>query len=300
MVQDLNDLYLFARVVEAGGFSSGERLTGIPKSRLSRRVAALEAQLGVRLVHRSTNRFQVTDVGERVYRHARSMADEAGAAAAAVSDALAEPSGLVRISASPLSAQLHLGPWLAEFMSLHPKVILSLDTSNRFVDLLRERIDLALRYSASPLASQDVVARPIAKGRLVLVASPRLIAALGMPTGVGDLSRYPALGLGGVGSVRAWTFKGEDGNHVTHHPDPRFASDSIPALREAAVRGVGVAQLPLPACADQLSDGSLVAVLPEHESVPTTLYAMYASRHGMTSALRGLIDFLEERFRAID
>jgi DNA-binding transcriptional LysR family regulator len=135
-IEDINDLYLFARVVEAGGFAAAERDTGIPKSRLSRRIAGLEKQLGVRLIHRSAHAFSVTDAGQGVYRNARAIADEAQAAVATVAEALNEPSGLVRISTSTLTAELHLAGWLGEFTSRYPKVRIALELSNRFVDLL--------------------------------------------------------------------------------------------------------------------------------------------------------------------
>lgn len=298
-MENLDDLVLFARVVEAGGFSAAERHTGIPKSRLSRRVAALEARLGVQLVHRSTHRFQVTALGERVYQHARSILQEAEAVSATVGETLAEPSGLVRVSASPLSAQLHLGDWLAEFLQAHPKVTLSLETSNRFVDLVSERIDLALRFSVAPLASEDVVARPLGRGRMVLVASPALLAAEGAPASPEDLDRLPALAFGRLGALRPWGFRDAAGRRVDYTPPrPRLVSDSIAALRDAAVRGVGLVQLPLEGCVDALQAGTLVSALPAHESPPAVLYAMTASRRSMGSALRALVEHLRVRYAA--
>ena len=298
-VEDLNDLYLFARVVEAGGFAAAERDTGIPKSRLSRRIASLEKQLGVRLIHRSAHVFNVTDVGQSVYKHARAMADQAQSAVAAVADSLNEPSGLVRISSSILTAELYLAGWLGEFLSRHPKVRVSLELSNRFVDLLAERFDLAIRFSTEPLVSADVVARPLGMSRMVLVASPSLLEKYGTPADISDLAKLPALGQGTLESVRPWSFKGPDGAVILHHPEPRLVVENIIALREATIRGAGVTQLAWDACQAAIQRGELRVLLDKYPSIGAGVYGLYPSRQGMPAAVRALLNFLEERFRAV-
>lgn len=296
-IDDINDLYLFARVVEAGGFAAAERDTGIPKSRLSRRIATLEKQLGVKLIHRSAHAFSVTDVGQGVYRHARAISDEAQAAVATVAETLNEPSGLVRISTSTLTAELHLAGWLGEFTCRYPKVRVALELSNRFVDLLAEGVDLAIRFSTAPLVSADIVARPFGVSRMVLVASPALLAKHGTPADIADLARFPSLGQGTLESIRPWAFKAADGSVITHHPEPRFVIDNIVALREAALQGAGIIQLPWDACREAVERGELRALLEQYPSVETGIYCIYPSRVGMPAAVRVLVNFLEERFR---
>jgi DNA-binding transcriptional LysR family regulator len=296
-IEDINDLYLFARVVEAGGFAAAERDTGIPKSRLSRRIAGLEKQLGVRLIHRSAHAFSVTDAGQGVYRHARAIADEAQAAVATVAEALNEPSGLVRISTSTLTAELHLAGWLGEFTSRYPKVRIALELSNRFVDLLAEGVDLAIRFSTAPLGSADIVARQLGVSRMALVASPALLAKHGTPAEVSDLPKLPALGQGTLESIRPWAFKSPDGSVITHHPEARFVVDNIIALREAAIQGAGAIQLPWDACRDAVERGELRVLLEQYPSVGTGIYCIYPSRVGMPAAVRVLVSFLEERYR---
>ncbi len=298
-IEDLNDLYLFARVVEAGGFAAAERDTGIPKSRLSRRIAALEKQLDVRLIQRSAHAFNVTDVGQSVYKHARAMVDEAQSAVATVADSLNEPSGLIRMSSSTLTAELHLAGWLGEFMCRYPKVSVSLELSNRFVDLLAERIDLAIRFSTGPLVSADVIARPLGSSRMVLIASPGLLERYGAPTELADLAKLPALGQGTLEAVRPWSFKGPHGEELLHHPEPRLVIENIIALREAAIRGAGVVQLPWNACKDAIEKGELRVVLEQYPSLGTGVYGLYPSRNGMPAAVRALLSFLEERFRSV-
>lgn len=297
-IDDINDLYLFARVVEAGGFAAAERDTGIPKSRLSRRIAALEKQLGVRLIHRSAHAFSVTDVGQGVYRHARAISDEAQAAVATVAETLNEPSGLVRISTSTLTAELHLAGWLGEFTCRYPKVRVALELSNRFVDLLAEGVDVAIRFSTAPLVSADIVARPLGVSSMVLVASPALLAKHGTPAEIADLARLPALGQGTLESIRPWSFKAADGSVVTHHPEARFVVDNIIALREAAIQGAGIVQLPWDACREAVERGELRVLLEQYPSVGTGIYCIYPSRVGMPAAVRVLVNFLEERFRS--
>jgi DNA-binding transcriptional LysR family regulator len=285
-------------VADAGGFSAAERSTGVPKSSLSRRIAALERQLGVRLVQRSSHAFHLTDVGERVYRHARAMADEADAVQATVSESLAEPSGLIRVSSSLLQGELFLARWLGEFMELHPKVRVSLDLSNHYVDMLAERIDLAIRVSGAPLVAADVVARPIGTGTMVLVGRPALVAHHGAPRTLADLDRFPLVAQGQAETIRPWVFRGPDGRETTHLPQPRFVSNNLLALREAVLAGAGLAQIPLEACKDALREGALVELLPELAPPVSTVYAIYPSRRGLAFAVRTLIDFLEARFRA--
>jgi DNA-binding transcriptional LysR family regulator len=297
-MEDLSDLALFLHVVDAGGFSAAERSTGIPKSRLSRRIAILENRLGVRLVQRSSHSFHVTDVGEQVYRHARVIEDEVKAVHATVSETLAEPSGLVRVSSSLLTGELQLAGWLADFMLLYPKVKISLDLTNRYVDLLTERIDLAIRFSSTPLDAADIVARPIGTGSMVLVASPSFIAAHGEPTSPSDLHRFPALAQGSLETVRPWIFRGLDGESVVHDPQPRFVSGNFLALRDAVLRGAGIGQLPLEACKDALDAGTMRELLPNFAPPGSTLYVVYPSRRGMTSAVRTLIAYLEEKYRS--
>lgn len=294
----LDDLIAFLRVVDAGGFSAAERSTGIPKSSLSRRIAALERQLGVRLVQRSSHAFHLTDVGERVYRHARAMADEADAVQATVSESRTEPSGLIRVSSSLLQGELYLAGWLGEFMNLHPKVRVSLDLSNHYVDMLAERIDLAIRVSGAPLAAADVVARPIGTGKMVLVGSPALVARHGALGALADLDRFPLVAQGLADTVRPWVFRLPDGREATHLPQPRFTSNNLVALREAVLAGVGLAQIPLEACRDALREGALVELLPDLAPPVSTVYAIYPSRRGLAFAVRALIDFLEARYRS--
>lgn len=296
-IDDIHDLYLFARVVEAGGFAAAERDTAIPKSRLSRRIAALEKPLGVRLIQRSAHAFSVTDVGQSVYRHARTIADEAQATLSTVAETLNEPSGLVRISASTLTAELYLAGWLGEFTATYPKVRIALDLSNRFVDLLSEGVDLAIRFSTGPLVSADLVARQLGVSRMVLVASPALLAKHGAPAELADLARLPALGQGTLESTRPWSFKAADDSVVTpstaqaghgkHHRTAR-GGDSWGGHHSTAV-----------GCLSCRGRTRRIAAAARAVSIHWHRHLLcLPSRVGMPAAVRMLLSFLAERFRA--
>jgi DNA-binding transcriptional LysR family regulator len=294
-MDNLNDLYLLVRVVEARGFSAAERATGIARSRLSRRIAALEARLGARLVHRDTHSFDLTPLGETVYRHARNMVAEAENVRLAVDDAQAEPSGVLRVNASLLMGETILGGLLAEFSRQYPKVRIHLTLSNRYVDLIAERIDLAFRAASTPLESEDVVAREIGLAPNVLVASPELIARCGDPADPTALAALPCLAYGTPQAPRDWRFVSPGGDPVEREVEPVFIAENFVALREAALAGLGFAQLPLNICAASIGEGRLVEAMRAWPSQPARYYAIYPSRRGTAPAIRLLIEFVKER-----
>jgi DNA-binding transcriptional LysR family regulator len=289
----LNDLYLLIRVVEARGFSAAERETGIPKSRLSRRLSSLEERLGGRLLHRSAQGFAVTPTGEIVYRHAKSMLVAAEAAEAAVQEAMSEPSGTVRLHVPVLLGDHVLGPILSSFAGLYPKVRFTISLGHRTPELAAERIDLALRLvQTGELEDSDLIARRLGTVPLCLVASPGLVARYGVLRHPGDLDGLQCLGLIGVegrGSSYHWPFRTPTGEAVDFSFNPRFSTDNAQMVKATALAGGGIAQLPLYACRRELAAGTLVEILPDWAPAPATIYALYPSRRGTTSATRQLL-----------
>ena len=171
-MQPLEGLYYFTQVVEHAGFARAARVLSIPKSRLSRHVAALEEKLNVRLVHRSTRRFVVTNVGQEVYRHARAMLAEAEAAVEAVEFARAEPRGTLKVSCPVALAQSYLARIVPDFLAQHAAIRLALHVSNRRVDVLNEGFDVALRVCARPTGEDGLILRSFRELDELLVASP--------------------------------------------------------------------------------------------------------------------------------
>jgi len=290
---DLNDLRYFALVAEHGGFSAVERLAHIDKSRLSRRITALEAQLGARLFQRSTRRLALTEAGRALQAHAAAMLVEAEAAQQAVAALRAEPAGTLRLSCPVVMAQYHLAALLARFMRAHPKVRIELDATDRRVNLIDEQVDVALRVSGSALPLEPgLVARRLAAARLALVASPR---ALGRsrprrPEQLAGLATVAALR---GGPEQRWTLVAVDGGERVEVPHrPRLLCSDFAVQYQAALEGVGVALLPLRIAAPALAEGRLVAVLPGWQSPADDIHAIVPTRRGMLPAVRALLDFL--------
>jgi DNA-binding transcriptional LysR family regulator len=299
-MRDLNDLYYFVQVVDHGGFAPAGRALGMPKSKLSRRIALLEERLDARLVMRSTRRFSVTELGQTYYAHCRAMLVEAEAADEAVALTHSAPRGIVRMTCPVALLEARVGAMVAAFMAANPMVEVHLEDTNRRVDVIAEGVDVAIRVRPPPLEDSELVLRVLADRGQCLVASPALLAAHGTPQAPAELARLPSLALGLPQGEHAWTLFGPEAAQVAIHHRPRLLTRSMPALRAAAVAGVGVVQLPTMMVCDQIEAGELVRVLPEWAPRREIVHAVFASRRGLLPSVRGLIDFLAARFDAID
>lgn len=299
-MQDLNDLYYFAQVVEHGGFASAGRVLGVPKSTLSRRVAALEERLGVRLLQRSSRRFSVTDIGQDYYEHCKALSVEADAAQAAIDRASAEPSGAIRLSCPITLLHARVDHMLAQFLTLHPKVTLHLEATNRRVDVIAERFDVAIRARTPPLPSSDLRLRVLAERVWRIVASPELVARHGLPQHPSELARFPSLGFGPAPVEHTWELIDASGAHSTYRHTPRLVTDDMVMLRAAAVAAVGVVQLPSMVMCEEIAAGSLVPLLPEWTLPHGLVHLVFPSRRGLLPSVRALIDFLAEEFAKLD
>lgn len=295
-MQDLNDFAWFVRVVEHGGFAAAGRALDIPKSKLSRRIAQLEEQLGVRLIHRTTRQFSVTEVGQTFYQHCKAMLIEAEAAQEAIAALQAEPRGSVRLTCPVTLLHVHVGPMLARFMLRYPGVQIQLEATNRRVDLIAEGVDVAIRVRPRPFDDSDLVMRVLADRGHCLVASPSLVAASGKPRSPDELSRWPGLSIAAGKHIHKWLLDGPEGAKAEVHFTPRLITGDMLALREAAVAGVGVVQLPILMAREQLANGSLVRVLDEWEPKREVIHAVFPSRRGLLPAVRALVDFLSEEY----
>ena len=294
-LQDLNDLYFFAMVVEHGGFSAAGRALGIPKSRLSKRVAQLEERLGVRLLQRTTRRFVVTEVGERFYGHCRAVLEEAHAAQEAVDVLRAEPRGVVRMSCPVSLAQTVVAHVLPEFLARYPKLQVRVLSSDRRVDVVGEGYDIAIRVRSKLDSDANLVMRTFGLSRVLAVASPELLDHEGRPTVPAQLASLPALSMQEHEGVQTWELTDAGGARVTVEMTARLVSGEFALLLEAARRGLGVALLPEFICAPALASGELEVVLPDWSAPEGTMHFVYPSRRGMLPGVRALVDFLAER-----
>lgn len=289
-VLDLNDLRLFAKVAQLGGFTAAGRALGLPKSRLSRRIAALEEGLGVRLLQRSTRRLSLTDVGETFLRHCEALLAEAEAAEQAVAQARSEPSGLVRVTCPHILAQTMIAPLINSFLADHPAVRISMELTGRRVDVIEERVDLAFRVRRPPTEPSDVVVRVLSQTRAVVVAAPSLLDRIGRPAEPVDLIRLGTLDLHRADGRHVWTLVDAAGAPQSVSHVPRLASDDMFTLRQAAIDGLGAALLPDYICRPAIQAGLLEHVLFDWRVPEGEVQAVFASRRGLVPAVRALVD----------
>ena len=297
-MQDLNDMVFFAEVAERGGFTVASKALGVPKSRLSRRIADLEASLGVQLLQRSTRRLSLTPAGELYLRHCAAMRDAARAAAEAVAQVQTEPRGTLRLSCPVTLAQGGVGPLLPIFMARFPKVRIEMRVLNRPVDPVEEGVDIALRVRAVIEDSATLAARHLGTSRGLWVASAMRMRAHGPMNGPEDLAHIDTVAMSASGEGRTGqSLRGPDGklHHLTH--SPRYVADDLLTLKFAILQGVGAGMLPDYMCRTELKSGDLVEVLPGWEPPPAIVHAVYAPRRALLPAVRQLIDFLAEELR---
>jgi DNA-binding transcriptional LysR family regulator len=294
MHQDLNDLFFFAHVVEFGGFAPAGRALGVSKSLLSRRVAALEDSLGVRLLQRNSRNFTVTEIGQVYLRHCQAMLTEANAAREAIDHFQAEPRGQLRFSCPILLAQTVMSIVLPEFMQRYPQISVMMDVTNRRVDVVEEGYDLALRVR-NVIEDSNLVMRSFGQGQSILVGSPALLTRLVAPSHPDDLVRFPSLSITFSDNRYAWRLNGPQGETTKIEHVPRLLADDYIVIREAAIGGIGIASIPEYLVNAALKSGKLVQVLPAWSFAPSNLHAVFPSRRGLVPAVRLFIDYLAER-----
>ena len=300
MTRDLNDLYYFVQVVDHGGFAPAGRALGAPKSKLSRRIALLEERLGARLIQRSTRRFVLTEAGRTYYDHCKAMLVEADAADEAIAMTQAEPRGIVRVTCPVALLESRVGDMFAAYLVRYPRVELHAEATNRRVDVIGEGVDIAIRVRPPPLEDSDLVLRVLSDRGQCLVASPALLERTGLPQSPADLAGMPSMALGGPQGEHAWRLLGPDAAQATIRHEPRLITRSMPALRTAAIAGVGVVQLPRMMVRDWFVRGELTHVLQGWEPRREIIHAVYPSRRGQLPAVRALLDLLVAQFQSLD
>ena len=293
-MRDLNDLYYFVQVVDHGGFAPAARALGMQKSKLSRRIAFLEDQLGTRLIQRSSRKFSVTEVGQEYYRHCLAMLVEAEAAQAVIDNVAAQPRGVIRVACVPGVLTYQMGGLIARFMAVYPEVEVHLHSTSRRVDVIGEGFDLAIRVREPPLEVTDLVMRKLDESVHRLVASPALIARFSAPSGPADLNDWPSLDFGPAHRDHVWALNHRDGMTASVRHAPRLVTDDLHMLHEGALQGLGVVLLPSVAVARDLEAGRLIDLLPDWRPKKWIVHAVFPSRRGLLPSIRLLLDFLVE------
>ena len=296
-MQDLNDMVYFAEVVERGGFAAAGRALGLPKSRLSRRVAELEARLGVRLLQRTTRKLSLTQVGEIYLRHCSAMRDEALAAADAVAQMQVEPRGTLRIACPVTLAQSTLGYLIPRYLALHPKVTLDMQVTNRVVDLVEEGIDIALRVRPTLGDSGSLVVKQLGATCGHLLARPEQLRRQGIPATPDDLARLDTVAMSSADGRSAWVLLGPAGQEFVLQHRPRYVADDLQTLKLAVLAGTGISFLPDIVSQAEREAQLLVPVLPGWAPVPSMVHAVFPSRRGQVPAVRSFLDFMGQHMQ---
>lgn len=291
---DLNDYLLYAAVVTHGGFAPASRALRQPKSTLSRRIAQLETRLGVRLIERTTRRFRVTQVGQAFYERCRIVALDVEQADAVAAEAKSEPHGLIRFSC-PTGLVETLSATLPQFLARFPKVRLQVIAVDRAVDLIDERIDVALRVRTVLATDAALTMRTLGRSRRILVAGPQL-AARCRDLEIDQLSTLPTLSPTDQSGELVWDFLGPDGATRSVRHEPRMTCGDFLALRDAAAANTGVAFLPDHVCKADLINGRLVQVFPDWRSEDGIVHIVFTTRRGLPPAVRAFIDHLAAVF----
>ncbi|TPU50161.1 LysR family transcriptional regulator [Acinetobacter baumannii] len=294
MLTDLDDFYCFALVVEHGGFSAAERVTDIPKSKLSRRVYNLEENLGVRLIQRTSRHFAVTDIGMDIYRHAQVMMNAAQAAHDLVDHLSIQPRGVVKVSVPVDIAQNQLPKILPAFLKKYPEIRLQLIVSNRRVDVINEGIDIALRVRSKLDDDPSLVLRQFALIEQSLFASQAYLNEFGNIKSPDELSDHRILSLSEEHLDQQFILHGPDNQLKKVKVSPTIMGTNIYMLAQLASQNCGIALLPDTAAEDFVKSGQLVQILPDWKAAHGIFHAVYPSRRGLLPAVRVFIDYLVE------
>lgn len=292
MKTDFNDFSYFAEVVTHGGFAAAARALNEPKSKLSRRIARLEERLGLRLIERSSRRFRVTEVGQLFYERCKAMQLEAQQAEALVAEELSEPHGLIRFSC-PTGMINVIYDLIQDYLQRYPKIRLQLLATDRPVDLITERVDLALRVRVALTSDAELTMRSLGRSTRILVASPVIANQL---HGQAQLAQHPTLTTNDADFDTEWVLENREGKTITLRHEARLGCSDMIAVREAAVAGLGVALLPYHVCRKHMSEGHLVRALPDWHGQQGLVHLVFTTRRGLPPSVRALIDLLAEKF----
>lgn len=296
---DLNDIAMFVQVVRHGSFAEAGRRLGLPPNTLSRRIQQLEAQLGTRLMQRSTRKLTLTSAGQAFHERCAGAVDGLVEAGQALMTGSQEPSGLVRVAAPADFLDFVPMEWVAEFLAKHPLVRLDFVLSDAKADLIAEQIDVAFRGGSLP--DSGYVGRQILGARSDgMVASPAYIAARGMPATLQDLADHDCVTTAHPSGRSTWRLAGPDGVEEEVQVAGRFSGNTAQALRKATVAGLGIALLPPAMATLDLQAGRLLRVLPQYQRTGQGLSVLYPSRRQLPLAVSAFIGLVTEKLRAVD
>lgn len=293
----LTEMEAFVQVVDHGGFTEAARKLGMSKSAVSKHVAALEARLAVRLLNRTTRRVSPTEVGLAYYDRARTVLVDATDADSMVTSMQSKPKGQLRVSA-PVTFGIHyVTRAVVDFLDAFPQVDINLVLDDRFVELVAESFDVAIRIGV--LEDSSLKARKLAETRRLLVASPAYLERAGTPRVLDDLNHHQLLHYSHLASGNFWRLRGPSGEERQFRVGGRLTANNGESLRATAEAGIGIASLPSFMIGDALTSGRLVEVLADRAPDILGIYALYPQGRFPQPKLRAFIDFLAERFKGM-
>lgn len=288
---------MLLEVVDKGGFSAASRTLRVPVTTVSRRISDLEARLGAKLLARSTRRVALTEAGHDYVAAARRILDDLDEAERAAAGEFIAPRGELVVTAPILFGQFHLVPVVADFLALYPQIDVRLILLDRNVQLAENHVDMAVRIGSLPDSS--MVATKVGTTRMVVCASPSLLARLGTPGAPEDLSHLPCVTFDGPWPTPAWSFRGKQGRSPVEVPvNSRLSVTTAQAAVDAAIQGVGLTRLFHYQVADALSQGQLRLLLERHEPEPVPISVIHNSRGRLPLKMRCFLDFAVPRLRS--
>jgi DNA-binding transcriptional LysR family regulator len=291
---DLNDIVVFARVIEAGSFTAAARLLGMPKTTVSRRIAALEREVGVRLIQRTTRSLNMTDAGRLYYEQTSQALRTVEDANLRLAEARAEPSGTIRISA-PVGFGSFLSGTVSGFLAMYPKTAVELRLTDDRLNLVENGIDLAFRTGILP--DSTLIARKLGSTHRILCASPDYLARRGVPEAPADLAFHHCVIAGPSTANAHWVLEGPHGEESVM-VSGRFAANEMQAVFAAAIAGYGIAQLPDRMAEASIADGRLRRVLDDYTTPAGGLYAVYPSSQHLSPLVKAFMELAAARIIA--
>lgn len=288
-----SELQAFIAAAQRLSFVAAADSLDVPPSIFSRRIAALEARLGVRLFHRTTRQVALTEAGHIYYRSCAHLLGDLEEADAAVSTLHASPQGTLRVHLPVTFGKLHVSPHLPELMDRFPEMSIDLTMSDHMVDLIEHRVDVAIRIGE--LSDSSIVARVLAPNRRVLCASPAYLERYGIPRTPADLRGHNCLNFSHLVEGDVWRFIGPDGEQAVTISG-RLRANNTEVLRDAALGHCGIALLATFIVGSHLRNGDLQLVLGDFPLPPTNIHAIYPNREFVSAKVKAFVDFFAAKF----
>lgn len=292
-MKDINATSIFAAVVEVGSFSGAAERLGVTKSAVSKRVTALEARLGVKLLSRTTRKLSLTEAGQRYFVHVQEALRAIDDAEFAATELQQVPQGTLRISAPMSFGRLHVAPVIPEFLATYPQIKVQMDLSDLSHDIVAGGYDIALK--TGELRETSLVARKLAPLNSVLCASPAYIEHYGAPLSPDELTRHNCLLYSYHTTVNEWVFI-KDGDETRIEVSGSYQVNNSEALREAIVQGAGIGRIPTFIAGEDIKAGRLVPVLSDYKMPIKEIYAVFPERRYLPMKVRVFIDFVVDHF----